>query len=194
MIWGFCLDVDLITLACYYQLKIDSELVFVGDAGTTEPGDPSRRDGFELTTFWEINDRLVFDASATKSDGYFLGLPSNENAIPDAHDTVFSAGLTYAGFGEGWTSSIRIRHFGDATLTEDEVIKKDASTLLHFGISYAHKQWEIGLDVLNLLDRDDDDIAYWFESRLPGEAAGVEDIHFHPANPRAVRVLLKYKF
>lgn len=178
----------------YYQLKIDSELVFVGDAGTTEPGDPSRRDGFELTTFWEINDRLVFDASATKSDGYFLGLPSNENAIPDAHDTVFSAGLTYAGFGEGWTSSIRIRHFGDATLTEDEVIKKDASTLLHFGISYAHKQWEIGLDVLNLLDRDDDDIAYWFESRLPGEAAGVEDIHFHPANPRAVRVLLKYKF
>ena len=30
--------------AAYYTLKMDSELVFVGDAGTTEPGDPSRRD------------------------------------------------------------------------------------------------------------------------------------------------------
>ena len=48
--------------------------------------------------------------------------------------------------------------------------------------------------VLNLLDRESDDIAYWFESQLPHEPAGVEDIHFHPANPRAIRVLLKYKF
>jgi hypothetical protein len=48
--------------------------------------------------------------------------------------------------------------------------------------------------VLNLLDRDDDDIAYFFESRLPWESTGVEDIHFHPANPRAIRALLKYKF
>ena len=179
--------------AAYYTLKMDSELVFVGDAGTTEPGDPSRRDGIEVTSFWEISDQLVFDISGAKSDGHFIGLPSGENAIPDAHDLVYGVGLTYAG-GNGWTSSLRVRHFGDAALTEDEVVEKGSSTLLHFGLSYEQDNWEIGLDILNLLDEEDDDIAYWFESQLPGEAAAVEDIHFHPADPRTVRVLMKYKF
>ena len=178
----------------YYTLNLDSELVFVGDAGTTEPGDPSRRKGIEITSFWEINDRLVFDIAGARSDGYFQGLPSTENAIPDAHDIVFGAGLTYSGLGNGWTSSLRVRHFGDAALTTDEEIRKDSSTLIHFGLSYEQDTWEIGIDVLNLLDRESDDIAYWFESQLPHEPAGVEDIHFHPANPRAIRVLLKYKF
>ncbi|MED5410893.1 MAG: TonB-dependent receptor [Pseudomonadota bacterium] len=177
----------------YYTLKMDSELVFVGDAGTTEPGDPSRRDGLEVTSFWEISDQLVFDISGAKSDGHFIGLPSSENAIPDAHDLVYGAGLTYAG-GNGWTSSLRVRHFGDAALTEDEVVDKDSSTLLHFGVSYEKDNWEIGLDILNFLDEEDDDIAYWFESQLPGETTAVEDIHFHPADPRTVRVLMKYKF
>ena len=179
--------------AAYYTLKMDSELVFVGDAGTTEPGDPSRRDGIEVTSFWEISDQLVFDISGAKSDGHFIGLPSGENAIPDAHDLVYGVGLTYAG-GNGWTSSLRVRHFGDAALTEDEVVEKGSSTLLHFGLSYEQDNWEIGLDILNLLDEEDDDIAYWFESQLPEEAAAVEDIHFHPADPRTVRVLMKYKF
>ena len=120
-------------------------------------------------------------------------MPSSENAIPDAHDLVYGAGLTYAG-GNGWTSSLRVRHFGDAALTEDEVVEKDSSTLLHFGVSYEKDNWEIGLDILNFLDEEDDDIAYWFESQLPGETTAVEDIHFHPADPRTVRVLMKYKF
>ncbi len=177
-----------------FELRTDSELVFVGDAGTTEPSDPTRRDGVELNSFWEISPRLVFDLSAAYSDGHFRGLPSGMNSIPDAHDRVIGAGLTYVGLDNGWTSSLRMRHFSDAALSEDESIKKDGSTLLHFGVSYAQQSWELGLDVLNLLDKRDDDIAYWFESRLAGELAGVEDIHFHPSNPRTIRLLMRYKF
>ncbi|MDD9891414.1 MAG: TonB-dependent receptor [Gammaproteobacteria bacterium] len=179
--------------AAYYTLQLDSELVFVGDAGTTEASNPSRRRGIELNSFWEINDYLVLDVSGTKSDGHFLGLPSYANAIPDAQDLVFGAGLTYTGLGNGWTSSIRVRHFGDSALTADEAVEKDSSTLVNLGISYTQGNWEIGLDVLNLLDAEDDDIAYWFESQLHGEISPIEDIHFHPVEPRTLRVLLKYK-
>ncbi len=177
----------------YYMLKLDSELVFVGDAGTTEAGDPSRRSGIEVSSFLQINERVVFDISGAKSDGHFIGLPSGANSIPDAQDLVFGAGLTYAGFDNGWTSSLRVRHFGDAALTEDESVEKGSSTLLNFGISYARDKWEIGLDILNLLDEEDDDIAYWFESQLPGEVMPVEDFHFHPVEPRTLRLLLRYK-
>ena len=177
----------------WFELDLDSELVFVGDAGTTEPSDPSRRNGIELNSFWEFTEALVFDFTATKSDGHFRGLPSGENSIPDAHDLVVAAGLTYHN-PNGWTSSLRVRHFDDAALTEDESVKKDGSTLVHFGVSYAQESWELGLDIINLLDQEDDDIAYWFESRMIGETASFKDIHFHPSNPRAVRALLKYKF
>ncbi len=177
----------------WFELDLDSELVFVGDAGTTKPSDPSRRNGIELSSFWEFTEELVFDFTATKSDGHFRGLPSGENAIPDAHDLVVTAGLTYHN-PNGWTSSLRVRNFSDAALTEDKSVKKDSSTLIHFGVSYAQESWELGLDILNLLDREDDDIAYWFESRMIGETASFEDIHFHPSNPRAVRAILKYKF
>ena len=39
------------SLALWY-LKLDSELVFVGDAGTTEAGRPSQRYGVEWNTRW----------------------------------------------------------------------------------------------------------------------------------------------
>ena len=177
----------------WFELDLDSELVFVGDAGTTEPSDPSRRNGIEFNSFWEFTEALVFDFAVTKSDGHFRGLPSGENSIPDAHDLVVAAGLTYHN-PNGWTSSLRVRHFDDAALTVDESVKRDSSTLIHFGVSYAQESWELGLDVINLLDEEDDDIAYWFESRMVGETASFKDIHFHPSNPRAVRALLKYKF
>ena len=176
-----------------FQLRTDSELVFVGDAGTTEPSDPTSRSGIEINSFWEISESLVFDVGGAKTSGYFRGLPSNADSITDAHEEVVAAGLTYVG-DNGITASFRIRHFSDAALTEDEDVRKEGSTLIHTGASYNFDNWELGIDVLNLLDRSDDDIAYYFESRLPGEAAGIEDIHFHPSNPRTVRLLLKYRF
>ncbi len=177
----------------YFELATDSELVFVGDAGTTEPSDPTRRRGIELNSFWEISDELVFDFTAAKTQGHFRGLPANADSITDAHEEVASAGLTFVS-PIGIVASARIRHFGDAALTEDEAVFKQSSTLVNFGLSYERESWELGLDLLNAFDAEDDDIAYFFESRLPGETVGTEDLHFHPSNPRSIRALLKVKF
>ena len=43
-----------------------------------------------------------------------------------------------------------------------------------------------------MLDRKDSDIAYFYASRLAGEPTeGIEDVHFHPMEPRGVRVVLE---
>lgn len=176
-----------------FELATDSELVFVGDAGTTEPSDPTRRSGVELNAFYSISKRLVIDLSAARARGHFRGLPDGANSITDAHENVAAAGLTYVGT-QGVTASLRVRYFGDAALTEDESVMKENSTLINAGVSYAAGAWEMGIDVLNLLDAEDDDIAYFFESRLPGEVEAMEDIHFHPSNPRVIRAMLRYSF
>ncbi|HET8625734.1 MAG TPA: hypothetical protein VFM14_19415 [Gemmatimonadales bacterium] len=41
------------------------------------------------------------------------------------------------------------------------------------------------MSVLNVANARHADIQYYYTSRLPGEPAqGVEDIHFHPVEPR----------
>ena len=51
------------------------------------------------------------------------------------------------------------------------------------------------LDVFNLFDRQASDIDYYYASRLPGEVtAGVPDIHFHPVEPRSLRLSVTTSF
>jgi len=53
----------------------------------------------------------------------------------------------------------------------------------------------ISIDVFNLFNRQASDIDYYYASRLQGEAAGgLNDIHFHPVEPRAARLTVVYNF
>jgi hypothetical protein len=47
----------------------------------------------------------------------------------------------------------------------------------------------VQLDVLNLFNSTDHQIDYFYASRLPGEPLdGVNNVHFHPVEPLAVRL------
>ena len=60
--------------------------------------------------------------------------------------------------------------------------------LVNAGAGYRWNNLEFRLEVFNLLDSDDQDIAYYFASRLEGEPLdGVMDVHLHPLEPRTVR-------
>jgi hypothetical protein len=50
------------------------------------------------------------------------------------------------------------------------------------------------LSVYNLLNRRDDDIEFYYASRLRDEAAPVNDLHAHPMEPRSFRASLSYYF
>jgi hypothetical protein len=50
-------------------------------------------------------------------------------------------------------------------------------------------------DIFNIFNAEASDIDYFFTSRLRGEPLeGVEDIHFHPAVPRTLRVSMVVAF
>ena len=49
--------------------------------------------------------------------------------------------------------------------------------------------------MFNLFDRKASDIDYFYTSRLQGEpAAGIDDVHFHPVEPRRFRASLVASF
>lgn len=179
--------------ATFFSLELDSELIFVGDAGTTEPNEGTERKGVEAAVFWRPTDWLVLDLTAAKTDAKFKSAPPGEDHIPDAHDVVGAFGATVT-MESGLIGSIRVRHFGDAPLLEDNSARKDGTTLVNLGLSYPLGEFELGLDVLNLFDSDGHDIEYFYESRLAGEIQPVEDFHFHPVEPREMRFRVRYRF
>ncbi|NDV62861.1 TonB-dependent receptor [Puniceicoccales bacterium CK1056] len=176
-----------------WHLELDSELLFVGDAGITEPSRPSKRYGLEIANYLTPVKGLTFDVDAAFSEAKFDDNDPSGDEIPGAIDVVVSTGVT-AQSENGWIGSLRLRYFGERALVEDGSVKSDPSTVLNLRAGYKADDWSIFLDVLNLLDSTDDDITYFYESRLPGEAAGVEGLHFHPLEPRTLRVYFSRRF
>ena len=179
--------------AAAFTLDFDSELIYAGDAAVSEPSDPTQRHGFEVAAFWNPVDWLAFDASAAWSQTRFKDAPSNLDRVPNSVEGVAAAGVTWLP-GNGWEGSLRVRYLGPAPLLEDNSVRAPSTTLVNAGISKTLGQFEVGLDILNLFDAEDNDMVYFYESQLPGEAAPVEDIHFHPVHPQTFVVNLKAKY
>lgn len=180
----------------FFWLESDSELVYVGDAGLNEAGPGSRRFGVEWSNYWRPTEWFGMDAEVAVTHGRFVDA-GNDDYIPASVPVMFSGGINLGAQGDadGFFGNIRARAFGKRPLVEDNSVKGKASFLVNAGIGYRRKNWEAALECLNLFDREDNDIEYYYTSRLPGEAAaGVDDTHFHPTEPRTFRLRLTYKF
>lgn len=178
-----------------FLLDFDSELVFVGDAGTTEAGRPSRRVGFEFANYYAPTSWLTVDADFAYARARFRNADPAGDRIPGAVEGVASIGLSVDRLGP-YFGALRLRYFGPRALIEDNSVRSDSTTLVEARVGYRiDKNLRVALDIHNLLNSRDDQIAYFYASRLPGEPAqGVNDIHFHPVEPRSYRLTLIANF
>lgn len=81
------------------------------------------------------------------------------------------------------------------TRIEDGSVESDSTTLVSFEAGYRFTdRLALSAALFSVFDARDNDITYFHESRLAGEASPVEDIHFHPVEPRTVRVTLRATF
>jgi hypothetical protein len=176
--------------AALWYLELDSELLFVGDAGTTEATRPSERWGLELNNFWMIDEVWSLEADIAWTDARFSDNAVEGRHIPGALKTVASATLS-AQTPTGWFGALRVRYVDDAPLIEDGSVTAHSAALTHLSLGWAGQRYALRADVLNLFDSDDRDIEYFYASRLEGEPLeGVKDRHFHRFEPRQVRVTL----
>ncbi len=181
------------TLALW-TLELDSELLFVGDAGNTEASRPSRRNGIEAGLYWYPSARYTANIEASYTRSRFTDADPAGNEVPGSIPLVIGTGVT-AHLDRGWLASAQLQHFGRYPLIEDNSAESRGSTLLNLRVGREWEKLGLYLDVLNALDSDDHDIDYFYPSRLAGEPAeGVEDIHFHVFPSRTLRLSLHYSF
>jgi len=198
-----------------FKLKLNSELVFDGDAGVTTPSGATTRTGIEWNNRYQFNSWLSAELNATLSKARFdsptapddlgcaaaaashpcsnpLGIVGRH--IPNSPTNVVDANLT-ATRDNGWFGALRARHFGSSPLVEDNSATAPAYTTvdLQLGIRRSH-QWSATLDVFNLLNTQWNDSAYYYASRLSSEPRAHADYVIHPGVPRTLRAQIQWDF
>ncbi|HEU4685511.1 MAG TPA: TonB-dependent receptor [Nitrospira sp.] len=179
-----------------WAVDLQSELLFVGDEGTTEARGPSQRRGVEAALRGQIWGPLYVNGSVTWTKARF----TNGEAIPMAPElTAYGALLLQ--WPEGLRSQIQATYLGVRPLLEDRSINAPSWVVLDLTERYLipvklpHGKLEAFLYIHNLLDTRWEQATFAFTSRLPNEPpAGVQDIHFVPGNPRFVMGGLAWYF
>jgi len=191
------------TSIALWQLRLNSELVFVGDAGETEASGASRRRGIEINNHYVATPWLLLDGDVAFSQARF-STPQGEDPtagtqVPGSVRTVVSLGATVTEFGR-WFGHAQLRYFGPRPLIEDNSVRSKGTTLAYARVGYKlDARTKVSVDVFNLFNRKVSDIDYYYPSLLRGEdrAAnpdGINGIHTHPAEPRTVRLTLNVGF
>jgi outer membrane receptor protein involved in Fe transport len=187
--------------AALWILDLNSELVFVGDDGTTEPRGPTRRWGIDFEARYQFLEWLYTDFDLSYADPRFRLKQANGvvgTAVPLAPTLLMNAGLT-AQFSKGFSGALRLRYLDDRPANETRTFTARGYVLLDLLLSYRWKNLEATLQVLNLTDTDWREAQFDTNScvrsevgvdpRCPasGGGEGIEDIDFTPGNPIGLR-------
>lgn len=178
------------TLAAFI-LDFDSEIVFVGDAGTTEASRPSRRIGAEFSLQAELLPWLFLDLDAAYTQARFKDHDPAGRRIPGAIEGVVTAGLSFQDVWGGFFGGINVRYFGPRPLIEDNSVRSESSTPVSARLGYKFGDGLIvQVNAYNLFDETASQIDYFYESGFPSGALPQDDIHFHPLEPRSFRLAI----
>jgi outer membrane receptor protein involved in Fe transport len=184
---------DFTFTTTYWWLQNAGELIFVGDSNTVEPKGPSKREGYEFVLFWRPYEWLAIDAVYASTDGRFTEEPPGADFIPQAPEAAGELGV--AAIFEDYEASMRLRYHGSYPLIEDNSEREDGHAVFNFRLAWTPGPWTLSAELLNAFDQKGKDIAYFYPSRLPGEPVdGVEGRVTRAAEPRMVRVALRYEF
>lgn len=174
-----------------FWLNLESENQFVGDAGTTVFGRPSRRYGIELANHYRPASWITFDGDVSLVHVRYRGVDQAQfiswlelvtpealpygtylgnapgNYLINAPAVVAMAGLEL-GEATGWFGALKYRYFGQAPLTEDGYFAAPATGTLNARLGYRWEDgWRLQLDGFNILNSRSNQITYGYGSLLP---------------------------
>ncbi|HEY0062201.1 MAG TPA: TonB-dependent receptor [Telluria sp.] len=184
-----------------WRMDLGSELVFVGDEGVTEARGASKRHGVEWSNYYAPNAWLIIDGDIAWSKARFRQpVDGGGSDIPNAIPLTASIGIGVDPGGP-WFGGVRMRYLGAYALEETGEQKSAAFFTANLKAGYrVTPKVQLSVDVLNLFDREANDIEYWGGACTRSEQAsgacngGIDGRLIHPLEPRTLRVSLRAAF
>jgi outer membrane receptor protein involved in Fe transport len=194
-----------------FRLDLDSELVWVGDEGTTEARGATRRQGLEAEARLKVLPWLFADADATLTRATYVQNAGNGDAVALAPTLILSGGVS-ARHPSGLYGRVGVLHLGDRPATEDRFLTAEGFTRVDATLGYRGSFYEVNVGVQNLLDTAWREAQFANVSRLPSEMdaascpagtrpageegafEGCEDLHFTPGAPLNAQASVSFFF
>ncbi len=170
-----------------WQLDLDQEFVYVGDAGVIEPSGKTRRQGIDLSVRYQFNSWIFADVDMNFTKPRSKEAVEGENYIPLAPLATSVGGLSFQRK-DGFNGSLRYRYMGDRPAIEDNSVVAKGYFIADAILNYSKPGYTIGLSVENIFDQQWKETQFNTESRLKNEAQPVSEIHFTPGTPLGLKV------
>ncbi len=181
-----------LNLAGWY-LFLEQEFVYVGDEAVVEPSGRSRRLGLDFGLRYQIGNDLYLDGDLTYAHARSLDEPEGADFIPLAPQWTAAGGLAWKSPG-GLAAGARFRYLADRPADETARLTARGYFLVDAHLEWSFESLTLGLTVENLFDAEWKEAQFATESRLPGEAESVEEIHFTPGTPFFLKGNFSFRF
>lgn len=177
----------------YWNLYLEQEFVYVGDAGIVEPSGKTSRKGLDLSYRYQPKSWLFWNLDVNYTHARATEEAEGENYIPLAPDFSFVTGLN-VNFKSGIYGNVNVRHMNSRPANEDNSIVAEGYTVTDLNVGYKMKTIGFGLQIQNLLNTEWNETQFATESRLQNEDQSVEEIHFTPGTPFFLKALIQFNF
>ncbi len=189
------LDCRLELAAAFWGLRLQSELVFVADEGTTEASASTDCYGVDLEARFSILPWMWAEFDLSLAHAAYTQDSGNGSAVALAPTFTGQAGLNVL-HPSGWRGRLGARWVGDRAATEDRSLTAPGYFIVDVSAAYRWRFVEVGVVVENVLN------SVWREAQFANASYvagrddpiyavnGRQDIHFTPGNPINARVTL----
>ena len=177
---------SLFVNAALWYLKVDEELVYVGDEGIVESSGRTRRRGLDLLVRYQPVKKLSVDFDASYAHGRYIDEPKGNDRIPLAPVFTSTGGVSYR-TSSGISASIRYRWMTDRPANENYSLTAKGYCISDIVLSYAQPAYEVKISAINIFNVRWKETQFETESKLMNEPFAVSEIHFTPGSPLFIK-------
>jgi outer membrane receptor protein involved in Fe transport len=174
--------------AAGFWIDLDSETVWVGDAGGTEPSGATRRLGVEASISYEYDEWLFAEVQGTVVEARYRNNAGNGDAVALAPTHTLAASFGMRPKLGDFTPlfGAKLKAIADRPATEDESLSADGFALVDLDAGLRWRMLEAGIDVQNLFNVAYREVNFATDTRLAYEPGVVSGIHYTPGWPTTV--------
>jgi hypothetical protein len=178
--------------ADFWYLHLDSELVWNGDEGGTDPSGPTRRYGVDLEAEYNPLPWLRLDANLSLAHSAFVHNAGNGSALALAPRIMGQGGVTLLR-GPAFVS-LRARGIGDRPGNDSGTLTAQGYLIFDLMAGWTFGKLDLNLTINNLLDSDWREAQFADTSAIVPGGPAVEQMHFTPGIPLTATATVAYRF
>ena len=172
--------------AALWYMKVNQELIYVGDEGIVEEGGRTRRIGVDFTARYQPTNKILLDFDANYAHSRSMDVPKGENYVPLSPILTSTGGLFYKA-NNNISAGIRYKWITKRPANESYSVTAKGYFITESMVNYTGKDYELRLSASNIFNTKWKETQFDTESRLRNELFPIPGIHFTPGTPLFIK-------